>query len=352
MPEERFEERTEPATPRRRREARERGHVARSADVSAAAVLLAGVLALEFFGARFVGGFSTALTGVLGGLGEAGREGADLPFGAAFRAVAFGALPLLVAVVVAGLAANLVQVGFLLTAKPLVPSMERLDPFQGFQRLFSGRSMARLLFGLLKAGAVAGTTILTLGSERARLLGLSGLEFEPMLAGSAELILLLSLRVVLALLAIAVLDYAYQRWQYERDLRMSRREVREELKRYEGDPQVKDRRRALLKRLAVGRMMDRVPRAAVVVTNPENLAVALEYDERTMQAPVVSAKGAELLARRIREVALESGVPVIERPDLARALYRAEVGAAVPREHFDGVAELLAFAYRLRHAAA
>jgi flagellar biosynthetic protein FlhB len=355
MAEERFEERTEPATPRRRQEARERGHVARSADLSAALVLLGALLALEFFGRGLAGSLFESAAGILGRLAEVDGdpENLVLHYGGAVAAVLSGMAPFFILVIVAALAANFLQVGFLLTGQPLAPDLDRLDPVQGIRRLFSARAFVRLASGLLKLAVVGGVLFATIWSERERLTGLAGLEFEPMLGYATGMMLTLALRAVLALLALALLDYGYQRWQYERDLRMSRAEVREEMKRYEGDPKIRERRRALQRRLALQRMIQRVPKATVVITNPTHVAVAVEYDREKMEAPVVSAKGAEHLAERIREAAHEHGVPVVERPELARALYKAvEVGQSIPMELYQAVAEVLAYVYRLKNTVA
>lgn len=355
MPEERLEERTEPATPRRRQEARERGHVARSADLATAAVLLAGVLALEFTGRSYVEGLTGAVAGVLGGLDgiDGGRESLALHFGGAVSAAFLGLLPFVAVVAAAAAGIQLLQVGFLWTGKPLVPQAERLDPAEGLRRLFSGRSLARLLAGLLKTAVVAAAVLLTIWAERLRLAGLSGLGFEDIVRYGAGTVFLVSLRAALALLGLGILDYAYQRWQYERDLRMSRAEVREELRRYEGDPRVRERRLGVQRQLAGQRLLLRVPGATVVVTDAASLAVALEYDPKRDGAPVVVARGTGPLARRIREAALEHGVPAVERADLARALARrVEAGGAVPPDLYGDVAEVVAHAFRLKGTAA
>src|SRR6185295_8875298 len=165
---------------------------------------------------------------------------------------------------------------------------------------------------------------------------------------AVELMLTLSLRAALVLLVLAVFEYGFQRWQHERDLRMSKREIREELKRYEGDPRIRERRRAIQQQLALQRMILGVPNATVVITNPTHLAVAVRY-EKSMEAPVVVAKGAELLARRIREAAQDHGIPIVERKDLARALYRSvDVGQSIPPDLYQAVAEILAYVYRLK----
>lgn len=351
MAEERIGEPTEPATPRRRQEARDRGHVARSLDLSAAAVLLAAVLSLEFLGGRIVRGIFAAASGILGGLAEVDGEGMNLllHFGGSVSAVALGVLPFLGIVVLAAIGVNLAQVGFLWTAQPMEPRFDRLDPVEGMRRIFSGRSMARLLMGVAKALAVGAVVALTIWAERARLAGLGGRDFADIGAVGAEIAFTLSIRAVIALAVLALLEYGWQRAQYERDLRMSREEVREELKRYEGDPKIRERRRAVQRQLALSRMILRVPAATVVIANPTHVAVALEFDRERMETPVVAAKGAELMARRIRETALEHGVPVVERPELARAIYKAvDVGQAIPRELYEATAEILAFAYRLK----
>jgi len=348
--EERDEERTEPASPRRREEARERGQVARSADLSSAVILLAAVLALQFLGRPLIGGLFASAASVLEGLALVDGDPATLlaQFGGAFTAVLLGFLPFVGIVLAAALAANLVQVGFLFTAKPLAPDLDRINPVSGLARLFSARGLLRLVAGLLKLALVGLVVFLTLWAERVRLVELSGRGFEPILGIAVDLMSVLSLRAAIALLVLALFEYGVQRWQYERDLRMSKQEVREELKRYEGDPRIRERRRAIQQQLALQRMLLGVPEATVVVTNPTHLAVAIRY-EKSMEAPVVVAKGAEQLARRIRESALDHAVPVVERKDLARSLYRTvDVGQSIPPGLYQAVAEILAYVYRLK----
>ena len=348
MADESFGERTEPATPRKREEARRRGQVARSADLCSAAVLLAALVGLELFGAGLAGGVAGSVRDVLGNLADAEDR-----LGAVFSSTALAFLPFALLVAAAALAANLAQVGFLFAGAPLAPDLSRLDPFAGLRRILSARSLARLAGGLLKVAAVAAVALLTLWAERVRLAELSLRPLEEMLGLGAQAVSALALRTALVLLVLALLDYGYQRWQHERELRMSRAELREELRRYEGDPGIKERRRTVQRQLALGRMVDGVARATVVITNPTDLAVAIEYDAGRMEAPVVVAKGRRLLAERIHETARANGVPVVERTELARALYRAAgVGAEVPSEHYAAVADVLAWVLRLRGAPA
>jgi flagellar biosynthetic protein FlhB len=355
MAEERNDDRTEPATPKRREEARERGHVARSQDLSSATVLLAGVTALWFLGHGLSGRIAAAAAGVFERLGEVdgAQENLLLHFGGAFTAVLLGFLPFVAVVVVAAVGINLAQVGFLFTTEAIAPNLERLDPVAGLGRILSFRSLARLAAGLLKVGVIGLVAGWTIAAERPRLAGLGDLAFESVVAVAVELMFTISFRSALALLVLAILEYGYQRWQYERDLRMSKQEVKEELKRYEGDPRIRERRRAVQRQLALQRMMQQVPKATVVITNPTHLAVAVRYEPASMEAPQVVAKGAELLAQRIRELAHEHGVPLVEKRELARALYGSvEVGQSIPAELYQAVAEILAYVMRLKQGPA
>lgn len=352
MAEERFEEKTEPASPRRRQEARERGHVAKSQDLSSAVILLAALLALNLLGTNLLSDMMKGTKIVLGSMGEIDldREGIS---GHAFAAGLFTAqilLPFLVLLAASALAIHLAQVGFLFAPDPLAPDPSRLDPAAGLQRIFSWRSLARLLFGLGKLAVICIVLVATLRGQTTNVLLLSEMQVGEIVRYLIDTGYLVSMRVALALLILGLLEYGYQRWQYEEDLRMSRQEVKEELKRMEGDPRIRERRRAVQRQLAQQRMMAAVPKAAVVITNPTELAIALQYDDG-MAAPKVVAKGAELIAERIRSVALEHGIPIVERKPLAQALYHTvEVGKDIPSKFYEAVAEVLAYVYSLKPA--
>ncbi len=351
MAEDKDDERSESATPKRREEARERGHVAKSQDLSSAVVLLASVTALWFFGRDLAGGLAGAVSGSIENLAvmDGDSENLLLHFGGALTAVLLGFLPFLITVFVAALAVNLAQVGFLWSTESLAPDLNRLDPVAGLGRLLSFKGVARLIASLLKIAVVGSVVGWTIWNERARLMDLGGFVFENLMGVAVELMFTLSFRAALALLVLAILEFGYQRWQYERDLRMSKHEVREELKRFEGDPRIRERRRAIQRQLALQRMMQDVPKATVVITNPTHLAIAVKYAQKEMEAPLVVAKGAELLAQRIRETAAEHGIPVVERKELARALYKSvEVGQQIPPELYQAVAEILAFVFRMK----
>lgn len=340
-------DKTEQPTMRRREEAREEGQIARSTDLTAAVALLAGLLLLKAFGPRMV----DTLLRLTRALGEAPAidTGGLLPWikqaGLAAAELLGPFLGLLVAITIACTAA---QSGLLLTWKRLSIKPDRIDPVAGTKRLFSGEALIRLLVGLLKVGIVAAVAYFTIRGKIGTVLSAGALHAGGIFDMSTQLLFDLAIRLGLALLILGIVDYLIQRWKLERQLRMTKQEVRDELKKMEGDPLIKQRRRQLQARLALQRIRSEVPKADVVVTNPTEFAVALKYDQAVMAAPRVVAKGKDYLAARIREVAQLHGVPVVQRPPLARALYAGvEVGQDVPPAFYRAVAELLAYVYQL-----
>lgn len=264
-------------------------------------------------------------------------------------ALAVATLPLLCIILAAGVLINLVQVGFLFLPQKLMPDLQRISPLEGFRRIFSLTGLVRLLFGLFKIVIVASVALICLRAQAGTLLNLVGLEVGPICRFLAEISLWTCLKAGAALFVLALLDYAYQFWKREQDLRMTPQEVREEMKRLQGDPQVIARRRVVQRQLALHRLSSDVRKADVVVTNPTELAVAVQYDAAKMAAPVVIAKGAGTLAERIRQIAAEHGIPIVERKPLAQALYReVDVGKPIPGKLYAAVAELLAYVYQMQ----
>ena len=344
-------DRTEDATPRRLEEAREKGMVARSDDLSTAVILLGGLAALKVWGHYPLEALVGFTRGALGNLDARAMTGSDLTayVGGAGLFFLKVMLPLAGALLVIALVANLAQTGFLFTTAPLTPKFERLNPAEGLKRLVSKRGFARLLAGLLKIGVIAVVAGVSIRAQLDTCVGLSDASVQAIIAFVTSATFDITLRIALALLALSLADLVYQRWQHRQDLRMTKQEVRDELKRMEGDPLMRDRRRRVQRRVSTQRMMHRVPSADVVVTGGDELAVALRYDARSMDAPAVVAKGKGHLARRIVELAEEAEVRVVERETLARALDRAcDAGAAVPSELYGDVAEVLAFVYEIR----
>lgn len=345
------QERTEAATPRRRSEARKDGNIARSQDLTAALALLAAVLLLYVLGGRVWNGMDASMRLMLSGDYTGNVTRVTQLSGAVEQTLYLmisAVLPLGLAIMGVALIAAISQVGLLLTGKPLMPKLSKLNPITGAKRLADTRALIRFVMSLGKLIIISGTTIVLISLETEKIVGLLALAPSLAMAEASHMVFMLALKLALLLLILAVADYAYQRWQHSEDLKMTKEDVRREMKDMDGDPQVKQRRAQVARQLAMQRVTQTVPSADVVVTNPTHLAIALKYDSETMRAPRVVAKGAELMAMRIRQLALQHGVPLVERKPLARALYAGvEIGQEVPPEHYAAVAEVLAFVYRL-----
>ncbi len=356
MPDDRDEqERTERATPRKREEARKKGQVARSRELVSVAVLAACLICFHFQASGAVerlmnlmrSTFRRSVTVTLS------TDSVPAIFAQTVLEMIILLAPLFLSIVLAGLAANALQVGFRITAEGVTPKLSKLSPFEGFKRLFALPSLMELVKSVIKLAIVGFVAYLAVKAEIPRLLPLMD-QGAPAIAGflgQVSFRILGAACVILA--ALAVLDYAYQRWEHERKLRMSRQEIKEETKETEGDPLIKSRIRRIQHEMARRRMMAAVPKADVVITNPTHLAVALRYDPERMAAPTVVAKGEGFLAATIRKVAERHGVPVIENKPVAQVLYKmVDVSGAIPENLYRAVAEILAFVYRLRENAA
>lgn len=344
-------ERTEAATPRRLQELRSQGRVARSVDLATAASLTVGFLVLQQFGGDGVARLRwymeqrfTTLAQV--DLSDGGL--AQLAYGAV-EVLASVLAPLIVSLAVVGTAANIGQAGLLWSGRAATPDLSRINPLEGARRLFSARAFVELGKTVGKALLLGYLVVKSFIDSVPVLASLGTGDLTGSLPIFAGLALQLGLTAAVALLALGVLDFGYQRWEFQRSARMTREEIKEELRQNEGSPQIRARIRQQQRKLAMRRMMHEVPRADVVVTNPTHYAVALAYRSEEMSAPRVVAKGADRLAERIKEVARQHGVPVVENKPLAQALYRGvEIGMEIPVELFQAVAEVLAYIYALR----
>lgn len=323
--------------------------VAQSSEVNNALVLLAAVGALSLFGSYT---FSTMIREMTLRLGHLSAppltvEGSINLFHETTWAVARAVVPLLVCVGVMGLACSVGQVGFVFSSRALSLDLNRLNPVNGLKNLFSFSSLVRLLVAVAKLTVISLIIFFLLRDRMAWITSLVGQSTWGILDVARRLCLSMMLRVAVAMLVVAVLDYGYQRWRYERQLMMTKTEWREEMKKDEGSPEVRARQAQVRRDLARLRMMQAVPRADVVVTNPTHMAVALRWDEATMSAPRVVAKGKNYVAERIKEIARAHGVPILERKTLAQALYEVvEIGMEIPPKLYYAVAEVLAFVMR------
>ncbi len=351
MAEESFQEKTEQATPKRREDARRKGQVARSSELSSIAILAAGLLALSALGGYMFDQLGIFMVDALtnGIFIELDPGSLHLSIGSWALGYARIVGPVVALLVVAALGINYAQVGVLFTLQPLTPKAERISPLSGLKRIFSSRGLVELAKGLFKIGAVVYVTYLTIDSDMDSLIAYMDMSVGQIFTLSGDITITLAFRIVLLLLIMAILDYAFQRWEYEKNLRMTRQEVREEVKQQEGDPMVRSRIRALQREMSQRRMMDDVMTADVVVTNPTHVAVALKYDMENMPAPRVVAKGQRLVAQRIKELARDAGVPLVENKPLARALFKVvRIGDEIPEDLFKAVAQVLAFVFQLK----
>lgn len=350
MPETTAEKSYDP-TPRRRQDARKEGHVATSQDLASAVLLIVGVVLVMTAGRGMMETVAGMMHQALGGSAWLTVDSAFVVkhWKATVSQLAWDLLPLLGTLMAAGVMVSLAQVGFLFVPQRVMPDISRIDPWKGLGRLFSLTSAMRLTFGLFKVAVICVVAYVSLHATWGTLLSMSQAEVPQIAGFMADTILSTCLHVGIALVVLAIFDYAYQRWKHESDLRMTHQEMRDELKNYQGDPQIVARRRAAQRQLILNRLADAVPKADVVVTNPTELAVAIQYDPHEMSAPLVVSKGAGVLAQRIRRLAWEHDVPIVEKKPLAQALYKdVEVNQPIPDKMYAAVAEVLAYVYQLQ----
>ena len=345
------QDKTEKATPRRRRKAREKGQVAKSQEVSSVAVMLAGLLTLFFTSTYLYNGLSGVMRTVIG---QAGTTTVDMNtiHTYAYRALEqffWLVMPILLMVFIVAILANVVQVGFLFSVQLIKPKPSKLNPINGLKRIMSKRSLVEMFKSVGKVVIVGYVAYSTIRGQMDNMLGLGDQTVIEILAFIAEVSFLVFIKSATIMVILAILDFAFNKWDHEKNLKMSKREVKDEWKQTEGDPLVRQRIRQTQHKLAQSRMMSAVPEADVVVTNPRHYAVALKYDTESMEAPTVTAKGADRIAAKIRELAEKHDVPMVENPPLARSLYQVEVGDFIPVELFEAVAKVLAYVYRLHN---
>ncbi len=344
------EERTEQPTEKRRREFREEGQVAQSREVNTALLLSAFLLLWYFYAPEFVTGLQDLLQGFWGRVAqmELDPDSAQGWLVLVVKQLAAMFWPLLLLGMIIAILASYLQIGWLFTLKPLQPKLSKINPIKGAAKFVSKRSAMELVKSLLKISVVASVGYWTLSGliyPATELLHQTIPAILVFIGQSAASILL---KCCLALVLIAVLDYAFVRWEMEEKMKMTKKEFKDEHKETEGNPLLKQRIRSIQREMAKKRMMAEVPKADVVITNPTQLAVALSYDQKNMAAPEITAKGSGKLAEKIREIAIEHQIPLVENPPVARGLFKLELGDTIPEDMFQAVAEILAYVYSLQ----
>ncbi|GBU23150.1 flagellar biosynthetic protein flhB [Fibrobacteres bacterium R8-0-B4] len=353
MAEDSSQEKEEAPSEKKREDTRKKGQVAKSTEVNSVFVLLTAIFLLRLVGPWMMREFDTHIRDYFALCSVADmsmQRLIDLSQGAIVLLLKV-ILPFAGAILCAGVLANVVQIGLLFTFEPMIPKLEKLNPLSGLKRIFSMRTVVETIKNILKIILIGYIAYATIKGEYEILITLAdasvAMIWQFVLASAYDIFL----RTALVMLLIALADYGYQRYEHEKKLKMSHQELKEEHKQMEGDPQVKARIRALQREMARRKMMDQVPQASVVVTNPTHLAIALSYDpdKNPNAAPMVVAKGKDLLALRIKKIAAENDIPIREDKELARAMYdKIEVGQEIPYEFFAAVAEIMAWVYGLK----
>jgi flagellar biosynthetic protein FlhB len=345
------EEKTEQPTSKRRQEARRKGQVAQSREISSVFILLSALGVFSFLALYIFQGLSDVMRGVFQNLGSLDLQGASFH---AFlleimKQVFMILVPILSVILFASLVGNLLQVGFLITGEPLRPKFSKFNPLNGLKNIVSSRALVELIKSIFKLLVVGSVGYLLIMGELENFFALTQMSVGDILSYIGRVSFKICLYTSLVLIVLAALDYVFQRWKHEQSLKMTKQEVRDEMKAREGDPTVKSRIRSVQREMARRRMMEAVPEADVVVTNPTRLAIALKYDAEGMMAPQVIAKGAGFIAERIKQIAEKNGIPIVEHKPLAQTLFKAvEIGEFIPVNLYRAVAEILAYVYRLR----
>ncbi|MFF2482635.1 flagellar biosynthesis protein FlhB [Paenibacillus sp. NPDC058071] len=345
------QEKTEKATPKKVQEARKKGQVSKSAELPGAFILLFVFMTFAMLGnyykerimAIFDLLFHNWLTMDLNG------STVFVLFNNLLIDMLLMLVPIFAVAVIVAIVGNVMQFGFLLTGEPLKMKLNKLNPINGFKQIFSTRSLVEFLKSITKLLIIGILVYQAIASDWERVMVLSSLPLQQIFSFAASVTVKLGIQIGAVLVVIAFADYMYQRYSHAKSLRMSKQDIKDEFKKTEGNPLIKGRIRDRQRRMAMQRMMQEVPKADVVITNPTHFAIAIQYDATKMEAPIILAKGMDHVALKIKEVAKEHGVVTMENKPLARALYeRADIGDSIPADLFQAVAEVLAYVYKLK----
>ncbi len=344
-------EKTEKATPKKREDTRKKGQVLKSTEINTAVTMVAMFASIALFGAGIMRGCMELLTRYLSThLGDK-LTVYTVPalIGDAVMEMVKIALPIMLIAVVVGVAVNILQVGFLFTTQTIRPKFSKINPLQGMKRIVSLKSLVEMVKSILKISIVG---FVVYSEYTSRFTSFPNLmNYELTISGQAifDMCMAVAFKASVALVGIGVVDYLYQWFDFEKGLKMTKQEIKDEYKMIEGDPQIKSKIKQRQREMSSLRMMQSVPQADVVITNPTHYAVALKYDDKVATAPVVLAKGKDMVALRIKEKARENRVEIVENKPVAQALYlSAEVGQQIPEELYQAVAEILAYVYNAK----
>jgi len=345
-------DKTEKATPKKRQDARKKGQVLKSQDVTAAIGLLFLFMFLYFTGPMMMEGIFNFLhqafeRNIL--IETVTADTVMQMYTDSLKEMAFIILPFMAIAVVAGVLANFMQFGFLFTMEPMKLDLKKMDPIKGIKKIISVRAIVNLIKSLLKISFIGTVTVVIIWMNIEEVLSLSFQSPWDTLTAVAKLTGLMGIAASLTLLVISLIDYIYEKFEYEKQLKMSKQDIKDEYKNAEGDPKIKSKIKQRQREMAMRRMMQEIPDADVVITNPTHYAIALKYDDQKMEAPKVVAKGTDYVAQKIKLIAKENDVVMVENRPLARAMYdQVEIGHQVPEEFFKAIAEILAYVYRIK----
>lgn len=348
-------DKTEKATPKKLDDARKEGRVARSSDLINGFMLLLMFFVLKLFGGIMANLFLDSFVKYYNKASDISMEVFDVRQAVNLSNeivldIVIASLPVLIGSFVVALVGNIVQVGWKVTGKPLKPKLDRLNPIGGLKRMFSQEKVVELIKSILKVLAIALVAYNEVKDRWKFILNLYDFEFMQAVLNIFDIVLDVGIKISVIFVVIGLADFGYQKWKHLHDLRMSKQEVKDEMKQSEGDPQIKGQIRQKMREGARRRMMQELPKADVVITNPTHFAVAVKYDKETAEAPYVLAKGADYVAANIKEIAKQNNIEIVENKPLARMLYyNVEIGDQIPPELYQMVAEVLAYVYSVKN---
>jgi flagellar biosynthesis protein FlhB len=351
MADESFQDKTEQATPKKKEDAKQKGQVAKSREISSVAVLAAGAIYMYFNAKSLTEKLGTNLKQTFISIPKiATGDISSTDFLSQTLKTFLGlTLPIMIVLVVVSLIANFIQTGFVSSVEPLTPNLSKIDPIKGLGKIISKRSLAELLKSIFKILIVSWAVFSTLKNDFSLLMPLMYQDNFQIMSMLGTISMKVVTRCCYVILVLAIFDFLYQKWEFEQELKMTKQEIKDEFKQTEGDPLIKSRIRSIQREMARRRMMREVPKADVIITNPTHYAVALSYKPgEKMSAPKIIAKGADNIAMKIKELAKKHGIPMVENRPLAQNLYKLDLGQEVPPKFYQAIAEILAYVYGLK----